>query len=108
MLTQTRRVMALLAATIVVAAACGSSTASPTATTAGGASTAPATQGPTAPPAQTFGIPTFEPAALRWYCCLGGGEEKSQVKVENEIAAGFGAKYPGSSLKFEATTYNDA
>ena len=34
MLTQTRRVMALLAATIVVASACGSSTASPTATTA--------------------------------------------------------------------------
>ena len=109
MLTQTRRVMVLLAATIVVAAACGSSPASPTATTAaGGPSTAPATQGPTAPPAATFAIPNFEPAALRWYCCLGGGEEKSQVKVENDIAAGFAAKYPGSSLKFEATTYNDA
>ena len=110
MLDPTRRVVSLAAATLLLAAACGGPTASPTGTTAAGNPTAgpPATQGATAAPAQTFGIPDFEAAALRWYCCLGGGEDPAQTPTEEAVAAGFATKYPGSSLKFEVTTYDEA
>ena len=109
MLTRPPRALGLLA-TIVLVAACGSPTAS-TAPSQGGSATQapPATQGPTAAPAQTFHIPEFEAAALRWFCCLGGGEDpEAQVPVEEKVASEFAAKYPGSSLKFEVTTYDAA
>ena len=110
MRTRPPRILGLLAATLVVAAACSpSASTSPAATTATGATAGPpATPGATAAAAQTFGIPEFEDAALRWYCCLGGGEDPSQTPSEEQVAAGFGAKYPGSSLKFEVTTYDEA
>lgn len=94
------RVPGLLAAALLAAAACtpGTPSASP------GAATAGPTQGGTTPPASEAA--GFEPAALRWYCCLGTGEDPSQVPTEEEVAAGFGEKYPGSSLKFEVVTYD--
>ncbi len=94
------RVIGLLAAIVIVAAACSpaaSSAPSAGATTA--ATTTPATEGPAA---------TFAPAALRWYCCLGTGEDPEQVPTENQVADGFAAKYPGSSLKIEIVTYDAA
>lgn len=109
MLTRSTRVFALLAAVVLAVGACGgpSPTAAPS---QGGSATAgpPATQGPTAAPAQTFHVPEFGAADLRWFCCLGGGEDPSQVPTEEEIAAGFAEKYPDSSLEFEVTTYNEA
>jgi len=57
---------------------------------------------------QTFHIPEFSPAALRWYCCLGTGEDAAQLPDEKDAAAGFATKYPGSSLKLEVTTYDSA
>src|SRR5207249_932697 len=59
----------------------------------------PATLPPVAQ--QTFHIPEFSPAALRWYCCLGTGEDAAQLPTEKDAAAGFATKYPGSSLKLE-------
>jgi multiple sugar transport system substrate-binding protein len=52
--------------------------------------------------------PSFAAAKLRWYCCLGTGEDPAQIPTEEEVAAGFGTKYPGSSLKFEVVTYDAA
>ena len=66
----------------------------------------PATLPPVAQ--QTFHIPEFSPAALRWYCCLGTGEDAAQLPTEKDAAAGFATKYPGSSLKLEITTYDSA
>ncbi len=110
MLTQSRRVLSLMAATVLVASACGSPTTSPTTTAAAGQTQGlPATQGPTAAPAQTFHVPAFDAAALRWFCCLGGGEDpEAQVPTEEKVANEFAASYPGSSLKFEVTTYEAA
>ena len=109
MLTRPPRALGLLV-TIVLVAACGSPTASTAPSQAGSATQAPpATQGPTAAPAQTFHVPEFEAAALRWFCCLGGGEDpEAQVPIEEKVASEFATKYPGSSLKFEVTTYNEA
>lgn len=102
-----RRLPALLAVAALVASACGSS-ASSASPTGGPTAAPPATQGPTAPPAQTFHVPDFTPANLRWFCCLGGGEDPSQTPTEEKIAAEFTNAYPGSTLKFEVTTYSEA
>jgi multiple sugar transport system substrate-binding protein len=97
------RVFALAAAAMFVAVACGPST---TPSSGPGATETP-TEQPSAP-AATFGLPSFTPAALRWYCCLGTGEDPSQVPVENEVAGEIATAFPGSSLKIEIVTYDDA
>ena len=97
-----KRALALLVTALFIASACSTSTSSG----------APGTAGPQTPAAsivhQTFNIPAFSPAALRWYCCLGTGEDPTQKPTEDKIAAGFATKYPGSSLKLEITTYDAA
>jgi multiple sugar transport system substrate-binding protein len=92
-----------------VAVAC-SGAATPAPGTAGptSAPTTAATAAPTIAPHQTFSVPDFAPAALRWFCCLGTGDAPEQQPTENAVAAGFAAKYPGSSLKFEVTAYDAA
>ena len=66
--------------------------------------------GPTATPTPLQTLEPFDPTSgdLRWYCCLGGGEDPRQVKIEKQIAADFGAANPGISLKFQAITYESA
>ena len=96
------RVFGLLATVLFVASACGGAASPPPGATAGpttAATTTPATAGPPA---------TFAPAALRWYCCLGTGEDPAQLPTENKVAAGFATKHPGSSLKLEIVTYDAA
>lgn len=96
------RVFGLLVTMVFVAAACGGSASPPPGASGNptsAATTTPATAGPPA---------TFAPAALRWYCCLGTGEDPSQVPTENQVADGFAAKHPGSSLKIEIVTYDAA
>lgn len=107
MLTRPPRVMALLAVAVLVAAACSPS-ATPAPTGDGKTAAPPATPGPTTAAAQTFHVPQFTAADLRWFCCLGGGEDPSQTPTEETVADEFEARYPGSSLKFEVTTYDEA
>ena len=96
------RIIGVLATFAFVASACGGTT--PTAAPTGGAPTVAVTAAPVtaAPPA------TFAPAALRWYCCLGTGQDPSQVPTEEQVAAGFATAQPGSSLKIEIVTYDAA
>ena len=102
MLTRPPRALALLATIALIVAACGGNTAS------GGPSGA-ATNPPVSVAPQSEGpAPSFSPASLRWYCCLGTGEDPSQVPTEEEVAAGFAEKHPGSELKFEVVTYDAA
>ncbi|HXI45924.1 MAG TPA: extracellular solute-binding protein [Candidatus Acidoferrales bacterium] len=96
------RLAAILVSAAFVAAACSSGTTTPPTT-----SNVPGT--PTASePTATFGLPTFSPAALRWYCCLGTGEDPTQQPTENQVSADFATNFPGSSLKFEVVTYDAA
>ena len=105
------RVLALAATIMVVAAACGGGTPAPSTTgSAGPGPTTAATEQPTAEPtpAGTFALPSFSPAALRWFCCLGTGEDASQTPTEKQVASQLAQVFPGSSLKFEAITYQSA
>ncbi|HEX2626618.1 MAG TPA: extracellular solute-binding protein [Candidatus Limnocylindrales bacterium] len=101
------RITGLLATVAIVASACSGNTASPAATGSGAtqpAATTAATQAAEA----TLTPFSFPPADLRWYCCLGTGQDATQVPVENQVAADFSKKAPGSTLKFEAVTYDQA
>ena len=106
---RTPRLLPIMATLVLVASACSSSTSS--AAPGSVQPTAKNTFNPVVLPtsaAQTFHIPDFQPAALRWYCCLGTGEDPAQKPTEDKVAADFAKKYPGSSLKLEITTYNAA
>jgi multiple sugar transport system substrate-binding protein len=93
----------LLATLALVASACGPSTSNPSP-----ASGQPATAAPGDTPGASQPSASFAAADLRWYCCLGTGEDPAQIPTEEEVAAGFGTKHAGSSLKFEVTTYDAA
>jgi multiple sugar transport system substrate-binding protein len=97
-----------MAAAIFVAAACGpsSSSSGPSVEPTARNTFNPATLPPVA--VQTFHIPDFQPAKLRWYCCLGTGEDAAQQPTEKAAAAAFATKYPGSSLSLEVVTYDSA
>ena len=92
------RFLAILSVVVLTASACSStSTSSP----------GPSSGGPGA--SASGGAPaSAAPADLRWYCCLGTGEDPTQVPTEEEVAAGFADASPGSSLKFEVVTYDAA
>jgi len=102
--TRPPRVLGLAAAALFVASACSSGQPSL-------APTPRVTFNPaTLPPVvqQTFHIPDFQPAQLRWFCCLGAGDAPEQQPGEKLAAAAFATKYPGSSLKIEITPYDAA
>ena len=59
-------------------------------------------------PAPSHEIPSVPPGGLRWYCCLGTGQEPSQVEFANSVAADFTALHPETPLVFEVVTYDAA
>jgi multiple sugar transport system substrate-binding protein len=88
------RVAALLAV-IMLIAACGPNVASPT-TAAGSDGTTAATTA------------NGDAVEVRWYCCLGTGEDPAQVPTEEQVVADFNASHPNIHLKLEIITYDAA
>lgn len=100
MRTRLPRGGALLATLVLVVAACGPATTNPsTAASSPPGASAPATS-QTAPPAGVVEI--------RWYCCLGTGENPEQLPVEQEVIDAFNASHPNIKLTFEVVTYDAA
>jgi multiple sugar transport system substrate-binding protein len=104
MRTRTSRAAALIAVVALTVGACGPSGSATQSPSSAGSPVAPGES----PAASQAAPPSFAAADLRWYCCLGTGEDPVQIPVEEEVAAGFGEKHPGSSLKFEVVTYDAA
>ena len=48
------------------------------------------------------------PVPIRWYCCLGTGEDPAQMKVEQAVVDAFNASHPNIKLTFEAIPYASA
>ena len=95
------RLLVLIAAAALLVAACGQSatTSAPGASQAPGSSAAPPASQPAA---------NGEVVELRWYCCLGGGDDPEQVEVEQQVVEEFNASHPNIHLTFEAVPYEGA
>ncbi len=105
--TRLSRPGVLFAAIALVANACGSgATSSATSSTAPSEASTPASVAPASTGPAT--VPPGGPVAIRWYCCLGGGEAPEQKTVEDKVVAGFNASHPNIHLTFEVVTYDQA
>ncbi|MET0696046.1 MAG: extracellular solute-binding protein [Acidimicrobiia bacterium] len=115
------RLGALLLALGLVAAACGGgttatteadtaapgSTEAATGTTEASDTTAAAT-GTTGTSDTTAAAASGEPVEIRWYCCLGTGEDPAQQPTEKKVVKDFNASHPNIHLTFEVVTYDAA
>ena len=97
------RLGAAATALVMLVAACGGGTTSPSA----GASAAPSTAASAAPSAAPS-TGTGEVVNIRWYCCLGTGEDPAQLPVEQEVIDEFNASHPNIKLSMEVVTYDAA
>jgi len=102
----TRARLLAVFATVVLVAGCSGAAVTAGPTGAGSSPGATAAAGSEAPAG--FVLPSFAPANLRWFCCLGTGEAPEQTPTEIAVASDFGRTFQGSSLKFEVTTYDAA
>lgn len=49
-----------------------------------------------------------DPVEIRWYCCLGTGEDPAQLPAEKAVVDAFNASHPDIHLVFETVTYDAA
>ena len=84
------RVVAALVTFALVLAACGGGTTSPS------ASGAAASQG------------TGDVVELRWFCCLGAGDDPAQVEVEQGVVDAFNESQSGIHVTLEVVEYEEA
>lgn len=54
------------------------------------------------------GSSTAGPVEIRWYCCLGTGEDPAQIEVEQAVVTAFNSSHPNIKLTFEAVPYASA
>ena len=78
----------------------------------GGTGPAPSGSAPSVAPGSSAPAPSATaagaPVEIRWYCCLGTGEDPAQLPIEEQVVADFNASHPGIVLKFEVVTYDAA
>jgi len=110
--TRLKRYGAILAVPALILAACGgSATPTPSASVAA-QSEAPsvavaspsASSGPTVPPT----VPPGGPVTIKWFCCLGGGDDPSTLKVFADIISAFNSTHPNIKLVLDHVAYEGA
>jgi multiple sugar transport system substrate-binding protein len=84
------RAGAALATLVLVLAACGGTPTSP------GASGAPSEGA------------TGEVVEIRWFCCLGAGDDPAQVEVEQAVVDAFNESHDNIELKLDVVQYEEA
>src|SRR5687767_4899094 len=82
----------LLAILVLVLAACGTQ----------GQSQAPAGSEP------ATDEPAGEVAEIRWFCCLGAGDDPAQVEVEQATVDAFNESHPDIHVTLEVVEYEEA
>jgi multiple sugar transport system substrate-binding protein len=104
-----RRLAVGVAVLGLVVAACGGSTSpAPSASSLASAqpSVAPSSAAPS--PSGPATIPPGGPVTIKWFCCLGGGDDPSQLKVEDQVVKDFNAAHPNIKLVFDHAAYTGA
>jgi multiple sugar transport system substrate-binding protein len=100
-----------VATVAIVAAACGGTAATAQPSVVGSAdlgSPAASTSAAPATPAGPATVPPGGPVTIKWFCCLGSGDDPSQLKVEDQVVASFNASHPNIRLVFDHAAYNGA
>ncbi len=62
----------------------------------------------TSPPAEPTEPPEAGKVQIRWFCCLGTGDDPAQVPTEQEVVADFNASHPDIELVLEIVDYDAA
>jgi len=104
---------AMVLATVVAACGGTTATASPGVPSASASSTvaptaAPASEAAAAPSAAPATVPPGGPVTVKWFCCLGAGDDPSQLKVEQKVVTDFNASHPNIKLVFDHAAYSGA
>ena len=103
-----KRFIALMATVAILAAACGGTTATAQPSTSAAADLGSPVASPSAAPSTSSGpatIPPGGPVTIKWFCCLGAGDDPSQLKVEAQIVSNFNLSHPNIHLVFDHAAY---
>jgi multiple sugar transport system substrate-binding protein len=101
------RVAALLVVAVLAFGACGGTTTTPAAVATASPSvsaSATAAASPTGPAT----VPPGGPVEIRWFCCLGGGDDESQQKTFTDLIKAFNASHPNIKVVLDHTAYEGA
>lgn len=93
------RIGAIPAVLALVLAACGGETGDPQ----GSGTSAPETSGSAASDAVAG-----DPVEIRWFCCLGAGDDPAQVPTEEAVVEAFNASHDDIELVLEIVDYDSA
>ena len=105
----------LFAISALMLSACGGSTVTPS--PSAGTSTAPSTEAPgsiaatASPSSGPTAIPTVPPGGpvtIKWFCCLGGGDDPSTLKTFAQLVTAFNASHPNIKLILDHVAYAGA
>lgn len=99
-----KRLGALLAVTAMIATACGGG-ASPTPSPSAAAPSEAASATPSSAPVST---PSGPPVTIKWFCCLGGGDDPSTLKVFTTLINEFNASQKHIILQLDHVAYEGA
>lgn len=93
------RIGVLLAILALILAACGGTggESQDPASSAGGSEGAAASEGASG-----------EVAEIRWFCCLGAGDDPAQVEVEQAVVDAFNESHPNIHVTLEVVEYEEA
>jgi multiple sugar transport system substrate-binding protein len=61
-----------------------------------------------APAASGTPEPTGPPVEIKWYCCLGTGDDKTQLPIEAKVVEDFNKSHPHIKLVFDHVAYDGA
>jgi multiple sugar transport system substrate-binding protein len=106
-----RLIIRLVAPIVVVAmmvTACGGTTTTSPSIAPSTAPSASATAAAAASPSGPATVPPGGPVEVRWFCCLGGGDDSSQQKTFTDLIKKFNAAHPNIKVVFDHTAYDGA
>jgi ABC-type glycerol-3-phosphate transport system substrate-binding protein len=117
MRTTMNRLGVLFAISTLLLAACGGSTVTPSA--GASASAAPttvvslppstgATEAPSTGPTPVPTVPPGGPVTVKWFCCLGGGDDPSTLKIFAQLVSDFNTSHPNIKLVLDHVAYEGA
>jgi len=103
-MNRAKRRLVVLAAAALAVASCGS-TATPAPSVGPSGAATPAATAASAAPAT---VPPGGPVTIKWFCCLGGGDDPSTLKIFDQIITAFNAGHPNIKLVLDHVAYDGA